>query len=109
MCTKKNMFFFNYICWIYKEIFNYLLLFFQNIIPKRGRRSEILQSYEQYQKEESEKVSTPNKSLENSSFSSQDLNTPLLQRIAKKHFNESQGASPALKKSAPKMKSARRS
>ena len=33
------------------------------------------------------------------------MNTPLLQRLAMKQFNESQGGSPALKKSAPKIKS----
>ena len=33
------------------------------------------------------------------------MNTPLLQRLAMKQLNESQGGSPALKKSAPKTKS----
>ena len=83
---------------------NFSFILFQYQIPNR-RKSELLQTFEKYQKEESEKQSTPKNTSKLSPFSNEELNTPLLQRLAMKQFNESQGGSPALKKSTPKTKS----
>jgi len=52
----------------------------------------ILQSIEKYQKEAVEKENTPQ--TPPSPFSNKELNTPLLQRIAKKLFNDNNQATP---------------
>ena len=64
---------------------------FQIKIPRR-RKSTILQSIEKYQKEAAEKENTPQ--TPPSPFSNKELNTPLLQRIAKKLFNDNNQATP---------------
>ena len=68
---------------------------FQIKIPNR-RKSTILQSFENYQKEEARKENTP-KTDPPSPFSNNDLNTPLLQRIAKKLFNDNNLPTPIQK------------
>ena len=60
-------------------------------MPKR-RRSEILESFQGYQKEEAEKDEDVVVIEAEDPFSNKALNTPLLQRIAKKLYNDNKSS-----------------